>query len=886
MRLEPEKILARAREELDEAAGRDQLLVNLRKFLKLEAERLRIRHRFGLGGCEIARGRSYVVDAAVSRACRVAASECEPDECAVVAIGGYGRGELAPCSDVDLLFLRAGRPSKDAKQFVERALHMLWDAGLAVGHSFRSIRECVAMAQNDLHSRNALTEARFIWGSHALFRRLLSELEERVMKSRRETEVFLDAMRFELEARYNKFGRAVCLQEPNVKESAGGLRDLHAVLWFGRARFGSSSLEELRDRGYISSAEYISARRAYDFLLRVRNEAHFSTGRKTDLLTLDLQPILASNLGYEPKKGLQASELFMRDYYCRAQELNRFLWGFLARAMGPPRRCFGPTSKRAGSGFQIRRGRLELDAGARGFKDPLQIFEAFRTSQARNVPLGDQLRLAMADSLRLVNRSFRSHLEAGRAFIELFRQRGRVAHSLRQMHETGFLSKFLPEFARITNLIQHDFYHRYTVDEHTLRAIEVLDGVARGQSVRFQNVFAEIRDAAPLYLGLLLHDIGKSRGSGHVRRGVALAQRIVKRLGLQEQMARDVVFLVENHLLMSHLAERRDLSEEALIREFASMVGTLERLNMLLLLTYADTSAVGPGIWNDWKEALLWELYTKARSHLGGHSISSVDRASALRRKTVAELSSEFSPSEVERHLAMLPERYLRASEPGRVAEHLRTIRRLEGQTAIVSWQAHKHCTELTIYARDQVGLFARMAGTLTCCGANILSADLYTREDGIVIDTIKMCEVGSHRPIRAELKPKIEERLMAAIEGRYDVAAAVEKWLSCRPRRPKRLVRAKPSIKLDSKSSATSTIIEVKAEDEPGLAYKIASAISALGLNITLAKISTEKSLAFDVFYVTDSMGRKLDPTEAPNFEAALEEALAGGQIREAVWA
>ncbi len=468
---------------------------------------------------------------------------------------------------------------------------------------------------------------------------------------------------------------------------------------------------------------------------------------------------------------------------------------------------------------------------------------------------------------------------------KILQRRGRVAHALRMMHETGFLGRFLPEFGRITFLVQHDLYHKYTVDEHTLKAVEALDQAAQGTDpklARLRKVFAEIEDVAPLYLGLLFHDIGKGHGGGHVLRGVRITERVCRRLGLNQTSTQDVIFLVQQHLLMSHLSQRRDLTEDHLIAEFASTVGSLHRLNMLMLLTYADMSGVGPGVWNDWKGALLWELYDRTRLHLTGNKStkSRRSRTALLREQVNQGLTLKFLPSEIERHLAMLPERYLRVTEPKQIGRHLRLVKLLEGEELTTDWQTIEegHCTELTVCTHDKPGLFAAIAGTLTAYGINILSADLYTREDGVVLDTFKICEVSSHHPVRAEQWLRVEQSLKAATEGRYDVAAAIEQWRAKALRRAKRRnhhLPAQPVVRFDSEASTSSTVIEVKAEDAPGLAYKIASTLAALELNITFAKITTEKSHALDIFYVTDSTGEKLTTTDMSLVERTLLDAL-----------
>ncbi|HEX6739368.1 MAG TPA: [protein-PII] uridylyltransferase, partial [Vicinamibacteria bacterium] len=742
MGIDLEAILSHAARRFDAGdgalAGREAWLAAGRGFLKLETERLRIRHRLGAGGGEIAAARSYVVDLVVRHAWQRAAPEAAPDaeDCALLALGGYGRGELAPGSDVDLLFLRSDAPDRETARQVEEALKLLWDVGLSVGHSFRSLGECVSMAREDLPARNAMADARLLWGSGVLYARLLRALERGVYRKDRETEAFIEATRLEQEERYAKFGRVVCLQEPNVKESAGGLRDLHTALWVGHARYGCRGLEALRAEDRISGPEYLAARRDYDFLLRVRNEAHFATGRASDLLTLELQPTLAANLGYERRRGSEASELLMRDYYTRAQSLHAFCDSFLVRACaGRKHPYLRPRARRVGprGSLEVREGRLHPAAEVDGLLDGLpQILEAFAVSQEEGVALADDLRLAVRARLHLVDRRARASAEAGAAFLDILRQ-PRAAATLRAMHECELLGRLLPEFRRVTFLVQHDHYHRYTVDEHTLKALEALDEVAEGRArtlVRFHEVFRELKDPATLFLGLLLHDIGKGRrGGGHSARGAQIAGAVCARLGLEPAMTGDVVFLVRQHLTMSQLSQRRDLSEDRLVEGFAREVGSLDRLNQLLLLTYADHCGVGPGIWNDWKATLLWELYARTRARLTGQPARPWERQGRTRsrQRLVRALAAEFPVSEIERHLALLPERYLRGTDPARAEDHFRLVQRLGAAAVAADWREveEQHHTELTVCTRDAPGLLARLAGTLTAQAINILSVEL-----------------------------------------------------------------------------------------------------------------------------------------------------------------
>jgi [protein-PII] uridylyltransferase len=885
LRIDHKRIDSHADEKLVVRAGHAERLEAFKGFLKLETRRLRTRHRFGLGGVEIAAGRAYLVDLVVRRACQTAGQQVGPAAgLAVVAIGGYGRRELCPHSDVDLLFLHDRRSERPAQALVEQMLMLLWDVGLTVGHSFRSVEDCVAMARRDLHSRNAMSEARLVTGSAPLFEGLESALDRAVYRSGRHTEGFVEEMRHEWRQRRERFGPVVCVLEPNVKEGAGGLRDQHTVGWLSRVKLGCRGFEGLLAQGLVSEAESVAAAQAYDFLSRVRNEAHFTTGRCTDLLALDLQPALAEQLGYRPRRGLLPSELLMRHYYRRANGLLATCEGILERLWGarPRRRFWRAKAFGRMGGFEVHGGRLQArPGGASGEADPYWLFDLFEAAQQAEVPLSTELSLLVRERLRLVDRRFRSSPRTGRELLRLLSRPGQVAAILRQMHDTGFLGRLLPEFGFITFLVQHDHYHRFTIDEHTLEAIAALDQAVTGREgplLPFARVVQELEHPSTLYLGLLLHDIGKGRGGGHVAKGTQIAERVCRRLALSERETDDVVFLVRCHLMMSQISQRRDLTEDRAIDELVAEVGTLDRLNQLLLLTYADGSGIAPGAWNDWKAALLLDLYARARERLTGADHAPLDQPSRnLHERAVRELAADFPVSEVERHLALLPERYLKATGLERLRRHLRMVAELGDTNPILRWRSRgdERPDEVTVCTRDAPGLLARLAGTLTAHGLNIWSLDLFTRDDGVVLDTFRVSGIGRLGPVDPAVRQKVEEGLRGALEGRYDVDAAVSRWRAkVRPRRRAR-PPGRPGVSFDNQASATRTVVEVRADDQPGLVHRIAMTLAENGMAIHFAKIATEKSQALDVFYVTDAGGRKLTEAEMRTVERALLRAL-----------
>src|SRR6185369_2920390 len=602
----------------------------------------------------------------------------------------------------------------------------------------------ITSALDDGHLRTALVNTRLLAGNRGLHNSLEDALEK---DRRRRAESFITAVIRDRDARYRRFGATACLQEPNVKETAGGLRDFHTALWLIYARHGYKRLDEARAHNLVSESEARKALRGYDFLWRVRNSAHFLTGRKTETLSLDLQTILAAQYGYKSGAHQLGSETLMRDYYRHAKELNLFLENVTARTADTETGLFRSWHTRSNAKlhepFAIRRGRLQFDGEPEFFgRNPLAIFNAFALAQAARVPFDHRLHQAVLQSSRSIGPASRNSAEVVRAFLALLRRRGRAGYVLRAMHNVGLLARLIPEISGISLLVQHDHYHHFTVDEHTLRAIEAIDELHVNENkhrAHFHAVFEQVSDPTLLYLALLLHDIGKGQGRGHISRGAKLAEKVCRRLGLNDEDLQKIVLLVKQHVTMAHLALRRDLNESRLISDFAASIGSLDTLNMLLLLTYADLNAVGPGVWTEWKGLMLWDLYRRTKKVISGEDefVDAAAELSRIKREIVMALNPAVPLSEVERHLALLPDRYLRITPHTAVATHIEMIEPVKAGGFACRWtpQNRSSC-ELTVAARDRHGLFADLAGTLAANGLEILSAEVNSREDGLAIDT------------------------------------------------------------------------------------------------------------------------------------------------------
>jgi [protein-PII] uridylyltransferase len=884
---------------IENQADSAERLVALKKFLKTETQRLQLRHRFGIAGGQVVAARSLIVDLLIQKITGTAiekqlGSAARTEQFAIVALGGYGRQELSPHSDIDIMFVHQGR--KDiglTSQLSEAILYLLWDIGFKVGHSLRSLNECLSIAKEDSISRNSMIDARLLWGNQPLFETLVERLDKEVFeKQKRE---ILNDLAGERSLRYSRFGDVVCVQEPNVKETAGGLRDLHVLLWAARVAYGNHiTLEGFTRAGAIPVRDAKAISTAYDFLVSVRNELHFLTGRCTDLLSLDLQQQVARNQRYEDTAQQQASELFMHDYYMNARRLHRLCEAHMNRALSTQSKkgWFSRSRKAPVIGdFVLRDGALDLkDAeGTNQAKlDGKGMMEAFAYAQTSDANLSTGLQEAVQLNLSAVNRSFIASSAAAEGFVNLLRQKGRVARGLRLMHEVDFLGKFMPEFGRITCLVQHDLYHRYTVDEHTLRAIETLDHLANSDSKtleRYRNVYKEIADPALLHLGLLLHDIGKGLGGGHTEKGIKIADRVCARLQLDAQATEQVKFLIREHLKMSHISQRRDLADDKVIQDFAAQMGSLDHLNMLTLLTYGDINGVGAGVWNEWKDALLWELYIKARAVLQpgedeGHNLE------RLSKKVTRALAGEVDSETIRNHFALLPPEYTGSTATQTIIEHIKLTNSLNTRMVKTSWRinAQSHCTDLHLCTRNRRGLFAAITGALTAQGINILSVHLNTRTDGLAVDSFKVRDTAGEPIIDPAQWDDIDNAIRRALSGELNVGTAVMKRLraesSPRQQKKKLLTPSVTRITWDHQFSDRSTILEVRTGDRLGLVYKIASTLTAFNLDIVFAKVATEKNRAFDIFYVTNANGEKLAEMDLSAIEEAIRYALSEKQI------
>ena len=878
----------RAEARAERAEDRRRLRLDFfRQALAQGFDSLKVRHAEGASGQESVRTHARLMDDVIFSLTRLIADDAdrarlEPTPLVVTALGGYGRAELHPLSDIDLMVVYEGEQSPYVQRMMQELLYSLWDLGLQVGHSLRSLDDCVAMARTDFPSRTSMQEARFLAGDRRLFGRFRKVLRENVY--RRDFAQFLETTLTERDQRYRRYGASPYIGEPNVKESAGGLRDVHTAMWLGAAKFGARTLRELSDKGLITPREQASTDAALTFLWRVRNELHFFSGHKNDVLSRDLQPRIAKNLGYENDETSLGVERFMRDYYLHARAIHRVSRRLIAR-------CQETLSRRGSAGRRQRQqaladglvffdGQLHLadrDSGPLR-AEPTRLMKVFWHLHRLGCELSLDLERALEDSLYLADGAFQRSIAVRDLFLDICRTWGRVAQTFREMHELGLLGRFLPEFGALTCLVQYDVYHKFSVDQHSLLAVEHLEALAPGQSAESEGaaqVLSEVEKPELLMLGMLLHDVGKARGHGHVAKGIPLIRELVTRLELDPEDGALVEFLVAHHLTMSHIAQRRDIDDPKTIADFAATAGDPQRLRMLYLLTWADMRAVGPGVLTPWQATILHELYTRTLTRLTGGRRERPSRTQLAERLRVA-VGDDLSAQAVKAHLAMMSERYLATTGVQRMAEHLSMLQQLNSTSVVTELFHHPDLgsSDLVVVTRDLPGLFSLIAGTLASQGVNIISAQIHTRGDGIAIDTFQVNDPSGDAVTSPAYWGRTLDALRMVLTGDAQVAALLEK----RRAAGRAAAGAVGSVKitLDNHLSDDYTVLEVKCPDRLGLLYLVTKTLAGFGLDIATARIATEIDHAVDTFYVHDGQGRKVEDADAlGRVREALEQAL-----------
>jgi [protein-PII] uridylyltransferase len=809
---------------------------------------------------------------------------------AIVAVGGYGRGMLAPGSDVDLLFLLPYKQTPWGESVVEFILYILWDLGLKVGHATRSVSDCIRLARSDMTIRTAVLEARYLWGDRPLYDELVARFDAEVVKG--SGPEFIAAKLAERDQRHKAQGASRYLVEPNVKDGKGGLRDLHTLFWIAKYFYRVRSGEDLVRAGVFSRAELNTFLKAEDFLWAVRCHLHFMTGRAEERLSFDLQREMAVRLGYTAHPGLKDVERFMKHYFLVAKEVGDLTLIFCnaleehhAKSEPALNRLLGFTRRRrrkipGSTDFVVENNRINTASPEVFRRDPVNLVRIFHLADRYDLAFHPDAMQEAARSLALIDARVREDAEANRLFVEILASRNQPEVVLRRMNEVGVLGRFVPDFGKVVAMMQFSMYHHYTVDEHLIRSIGFLAEIERGEAADQHPLASEIlpgiKDRVVLYVALFLHDIAKGRPEDHSIVGARIARKLGPRFGLTPAQTETVAWLVEHHLVMSITAQSRDLADRKTILDFAATVQTLERLKMLLVLTVADIKAVGPGVWNGWKGQLLRTLYYEAEPVLtGGHSQVSRDRRVEAAKAELAEALADWPKRErslyLERHY---PAYWLRVDLPRKLthARFLREIDKAKKPLATeIRTREFEAVTEITVFAPDHPRLLSIIAGACTIAGANIVDAQVYTTTDGQALDTIAI----SREFDSADDEERRAKRVGALIEEALAGTLRIPEQIARKGQRKARLkaFSLETEIIVDNDLSNQFTVIESSGLDRPGLLYDLTRAISDLNLNIASAHISTFGERAVDVFYVTDLVGAKVTN---PSREAAIRRRLA----------
>ncbi len=901
-----------------------QELARYKIFLKVESHRLKILHRAGAGGREVCRARAamldvllrYIVEAVNNSYVPV---DKKPPALALIAIGGYGRAELNPHSDIDIMFLHDGEmvqrnklhPYLEALTGTGGLLYTLYDIGIKVGHSVRSLADCVTIANTDMQSKTSLIEARLISGDRKLFEDFQKTVVNKCVKGHEEEYI---AARLEDQAtRRAKFGNSACMLEPNIKNGSGGLRDYQNLLWMAFFKYRVRTVEELVQKEFLGPSEAKQIENAYDFLLRVRTDLHYQVNRPVDALPKSLQPAVAHNLGYTDRSPSMRLEKFMRVLYTHMRNIyliTRTLEQRMALLPQPNRmptfREILRSHREAANhllvdGFKIYQGQIYA-ASNRVFRDqPRRLMRVFLHTQQRGVKIHPDLAQLIRNQLSLVNREFLADRHVHETFLEILNQRGNVAPILRAMHEVDFLGKYLPEFGKLTCLVQHEFYHQYAADEHTLICLEKLDRVWEAKEPPFSDfteIFRQVERPFVLYLALLLHDSGKANpGSKHEDVSADLALRVARRLGLDLNTTKTLILIIKHHLLMVQISQRRDMDDPSLIRNFASAVQSPENLDLLTIHTFADSLGTSDKLWNGFKNALLWTLYRETKDFFEGFTVKQRvgDQLRESLTKEVRHLTPpSFGEEELQAHFHSMPDRYFKIHNAKNILTDLTMAHRFmhlqlheedRALEPVITWhnEPDRGYTSVKICTWDRARLFSKIAGSLTAAGLNILSAQIFSRNDGIIIDTFFINDAATGKVADRTEREEFERILNEVLNNELELAPLIKKRTNRAPIYQSLEGEQIPtSIWIDNESSDDRTVIEVETEDRVGLLFTISQVLAALKIDISVAKICTEKGAAIDVFYVGERNGHKIiDPERHELITQKLREAIAALDLK-----
>jgi len=807
----------------------------------------------------------------------------------IIALGGYGREELCPFSDVDLLFLYSPKGKSLVKTVAKKLLYFLWDLNLQIGHSVRTIDQCIDLSHSgDSTILTSLLDGRFIVGDSELFnkfdKRLYFDLLPKISAT------FIDKKIEENEQRIDKFGRSVYLLEPNIKESEGGLRDIHMALWIAQAKFKIKKLNELLQKGILIERELKVFNKASDFLLLIRSELHYLAGREENRLRFEYQEKVARFLGYKDSE-LPAVERFMRIYYLRGNLIKEYSKKLITRCILRPKLSFhAPKTTILENGLIIQGGVLSASSRNIFHEYPGNFLKCFEYADKYKVKMHKFLADLIRDNVKIIDENVRRDAELNSSFLRFLKDGNEVSERLFEMNSLRLLGHYIPEFGKIVCKVQHDAYHVYTVDVHSIFMVREIENLIIGKHTKDFPLLTEIAKGITgrhiLYLSCLLHDIGKGEGRNHSQRGGEMIPKIAQRMGLSEKEGEQLQFIVKHHIIMPHFSQRRDINDDSLIIRFAKSVKTLETLSMLYLLAYADIRSVGPDVWTNWKGILLHDLYLRTLAILQKGEFkkeSSDERTKRFTNDVLQILENEVPGYWVKKILRDMPPTYFAGFSPQKIAYHLKLIRKSRKSIGMdVIFHPNEEYDEFTFWGFDKPGIFSEICGVLAGNGINILGARIATRGDRRILDVFYVNRLSKSTHMEKNLWNNVYDDLEKVLKGKTDVEKIVSRKKKYQPIYVKTIPTHPSRVEIDNESSETSTVIDVYTHDRVGLLYYITKALTNLDLSITYAKISTKVDQVADVFYVNKiNNGKILDPKKLKQIKSIFKTIDPKGNLR-----
>ncbi|MEZ7957816.1 MAG: [protein-PII] uridylyltransferase [Rubritalea sp.] len=899
--------------EITAAEAQQERADAIKSFINSEDDKIRDLHNSGLSGLTIAGFRASLIDVLLQTAFRTELGKLtseeinDPPHLSLIAVGGYGRAQLNPGSDLDILFLLPKSANSYAKDsatsvLIQNILYLLWDTGFKVGYATRSVIECIKEAKDEQQSKTAMMDARLLAGDEDLFIKFTKKFESDCLQ--RDQQAFLDLRIQDISSRHKKYSHTVFLQEPHVKESCGGLRDFHNILWVARAKRGTSDLKALVDENILSIPAYKELIAGYDFIHRVRNELHYYNDSNTDILTLRLQGVVATNFEYPQESILRRCEAFMKDYYTHTRNIYRhtsslmetFQLEVAQEEKSSWLRLFSPKEEReVFDGFIAENGLIYAENSNIFKENAHRLMRVFQHCQIKGLGLSPPMRKLLKENASLMDESFRYSKSNRETFRAMLERKGDVASTLRMMHRVGLLGAYLPEFGALDCLVQHEFFHRYTADEHTLRCIDQVDMLVDDQTREheiYRNILMNMGDPYALYLALIMHDTGRAENvREHTDGSALLTSKVCTRMRISGTRRSLITFLVDHHLTFWRYATNRNLDDPAVIEEFANIMGSTQRLSTLFLFTYVDSNGTNEEAWSPWKESLMLQLYHSTTHFLQKGQEKYRVQLNEEKEKLLISTKKKLDPKyhdQLLTHFNTMPMRYFRFRESANIATHVKSVSKFfaddekveDDKSADLRWMSRpdRAYTELIVTCRNRTLLLEKVCCALASEELNIIAADVYTRTDEVACDLFQVCTM-DHQPVTdVAVKKRVANKVKQLVrEDFYDPSVYLQKKKNyLRKDTTEGGIPFPVRAFTNNHLSATCTAIEIQAQDRIALLHDLFLEIGKCGLASVHARICTEKGAAMDTIYVTYPGGGKVeDPELLERLEKSITELL-----------